>query len=173
MYSVYDDRCLTCRIAPFGYLRINMYLPFPAAFRSLSRPSSAPSAKAFALRPFSLDLLRVLFLSIRELFLFWFTLSAIAVFLPKFLCLKTLLSSFSLPLLSRLIQFSRFSEVFSYIPFSMLVGSNGFEPSTSRLSGARSSLLSYEPISPACYPLVEMKRFELSTSCVQGRRSPN
>ena len=29
----------------------------------------------------------------------------------------------------------------------MLVGSNGFEPSTSRLSGARSSLLSYEPIS--------------------------
>ena len=33
-----------------------MYLPFPAAYRSLSRPSSAPSAKAFALRPFSLDL---------------------------------------------------------------------------------------------------------------------
>ena len=28
----------------------------------------------------------------------------------------------------------------------MLVGSNGFEPSTSRLSGARSSLLSYEPM---------------------------
>ena len=60
MYSVYDDRCLTCRIAPFGHLRITMYLPFPAAFRSLSRPSSAPSAKAFALRPSSLDLLRVL-----------------------------------------------------------------------------------------------------------------
>ena len=46
-----------------------MYLPFPAAYRSLSRPSSAPSAKAFALRPFSLDLFsRFEFLSLRELF---------------------------------------------------------------------------------------------------------
>ena len=54
-YSSYDDRFFTCRIAPFGNLRINVYLPLPAAYRSLSRPSSAPSAKAFALRPFSLD----------------------------------------------------------------------------------------------------------------------
>ena len=29
-----------CWVAPFGYLRINSYLPIPAAFRSLSRPSS-------------------------------------------------------------------------------------------------------------------------------------
>ena len=39
------------RIAPFGYLRITAYLRLPAAFRSLLRPSSAPSAKAFPLRP--------------------------------------------------------------------------------------------------------------------------
>ena len=39
------------RVAPFGYLRINTCLQFPAAFRSLPRPSSAPGAKAFALRP--------------------------------------------------------------------------------------------------------------------------
>ncbi len=39
------------RIAPFGYLRINACLRLPAAFRSLLRPSSAPSAKAFPLRP--------------------------------------------------------------------------------------------------------------------------
>ena len=38
------------RIAPFGYPRINAYLRLPVAFRSLSRPSSAPSAKAFPLR---------------------------------------------------------------------------------------------------------------------------
>ena len=38
------------RIAPFGHLRINAYLRLPAAFRSLSRPSSAPGAKAFPLR---------------------------------------------------------------------------------------------------------------------------
>ena len=43
-------------IAPFGNLRINVCLRLPAAYRSLPRPSSAPSAKAFALRPFSLDL---------------------------------------------------------------------------------------------------------------------
>ena len=37
-------------IAPFGYPRFNAYLRLPVAFRSLSRPSSAPSAKAFPLR---------------------------------------------------------------------------------------------------------------------------
>ena len=41
-------------VSPFGYLRINGYLLLPAAFRSLSRPSSAPSARASALRPFCL-----------------------------------------------------------------------------------------------------------------------
>ena len=39
------------RIAPFGYLRLTAYLRLPVAFRSLLRPSSAPSAKAFPLRP--------------------------------------------------------------------------------------------------------------------------
>ena len=36
-------------IAPFGHLRINVCLQLPVAFRSLPRPSSAPSAKAFTL----------------------------------------------------------------------------------------------------------------------------
>ena len=45
----------SCRIAPFGHLRINARLQLPAAFRSLPRPSSAPSAKAFTLCSFSLD----------------------------------------------------------------------------------------------------------------------
>ena len=43
-------------IAPFGNLRINGYLLLPVAYRSLSRPSSAPSAKASALCSLSLDL---------------------------------------------------------------------------------------------------------------------
>ena len=43
------------RVAPFGYLWIVAYVQLPAAFRSLSRPSSAPSAKASALCSFSLD----------------------------------------------------------------------------------------------------------------------
>ena len=46
------------RVAPFGDPRINGYLLLPEAFRSLSRPSSAPDAKAFPLRSFQLDLRR-------------------------------------------------------------------------------------------------------------------
>ena len=42
-------------VSPFRNLRIKAYLQLPAAYRSLSRLSSAPSAKAFALRPYSLD----------------------------------------------------------------------------------------------------------------------
>ena len=34
------DMSSTCRVAPFGNLRINSYVHFPAAYRSLSRPSS-------------------------------------------------------------------------------------------------------------------------------------
>ena len=40
------------RVAPFRHLRIKVCLLLPAAFRSLPRLSSAPGAKAFALRPF-------------------------------------------------------------------------------------------------------------------------
>ena len=57
MDSVADDRFLICRVSPFGNLRIDAYVPLPGAYRSLSRPSSAPDAKAFPLRSFSLNLL--------------------------------------------------------------------------------------------------------------------
>ena len=43
-------------VSPFRYLRLNGYLLLPAAFRSLSRLSSALSAKASTLRSFLLDL---------------------------------------------------------------------------------------------------------------------
>ena len=36
-------------VSPFGYPRIVAYLQLPTAFRSLSRPSSAPSAQASSL----------------------------------------------------------------------------------------------------------------------------
>ena len=59
-----------------------------------------------------------------------------------------------------------------------MVGSSGFEPPTSRLSGARSNQLSYEPISWLCGVLVsplvvEMMGFEPMTPCLQGRCSPS
>ena len=51
-----DDWILSSRVAPFGNLRVTGYLLLPVAYRSLSRPSSAPDAKAFPLRSFQLDL---------------------------------------------------------------------------------------------------------------------
>ena len=57
MYSAYVSWFFIMRVSSFGNLRIEAYLQLPAAFRSLSRPSSAPDAKAFALCSCSLELL--------------------------------------------------------------------------------------------------------------------
>ena len=43
------------RVSPFGNPRVNVYFQLTAAYRRLSRPSSALSAKAFTLRSFSLE----------------------------------------------------------------------------------------------------------------------
>ena len=60
---------------------------------------------------------------------------------------------------------------------SQLVGLGGLEPPTSRLSGVRSNQLSYRPVmcwlSPLYGFMVETRRFELLTPCLQGRCSPN
>ena len=50
-----DDGGFLRRVSPFRYLRINGYLLLPEAFRSLSRLSSALSAKASTLRSYSLN----------------------------------------------------------------------------------------------------------------------
>ena len=49
MYSLYDLWLFTIVVSQFGNLRVDAYLQLTAAYRSLSRPSSAPDAKAFAL----------------------------------------------------------------------------------------------------------------------------
>ena len=49
-----DDRGMLCRVSPFRDLRIKGYLLLPEAYRSLSRLSSALSAKASALCPYCL-----------------------------------------------------------------------------------------------------------------------
>ena len=64
-----------------------------------------------------------------------------------------------------------------------VVGLDGLEPSTSRLSGARSSHLSYRPVFLSGFSvrpslkvlslMVEMKGFEPLTPCLQGRCSLN
>ena len=51
---VHTHYCM--RVSPFGNLRIYGYVRLPAAYRSLSRPSSAPVARASALCSCSLNL---------------------------------------------------------------------------------------------------------------------
>ena len=51
-YSTQVDRVLLCRVSPFGNSGIKAYVQLPQTYRSLSRPSSAPDAKAFPLRSF-------------------------------------------------------------------------------------------------------------------------
>ena len=50
--SMHAAGVLLQRVSPFGNLRIDAYVPLPEAYRSLSRPSSAPDAKAFPLRSY-------------------------------------------------------------------------------------------------------------------------
>ena len=98
MDSAYADAVLPHRVPPFGYLRIEAYLQLPEAFRSLSRPSSAPDAKAFPLRSFTLDLplrLRLNFYQTKEwsiiMVLFRFELCRLICFTNKIVI--TLISS--------------------------------------------------------------------------------
>ena len=56
MYSLQVSRFFTVSVSTFGNLRIEVYLQLPEAYRSLSRPSSAPDAKAFTLCSYSLEL---------------------------------------------------------------------------------------------------------------------
>ena len=57
MDSAYGDGIFSRRVSPFRHLRLSGHLLLPAAFRSLSRLSSAPGAKASALCPSLLNLL--------------------------------------------------------------------------------------------------------------------
>ena len=57
-------------VSPFGHPRIITYLRFTVAYRSLSRPSSAPSDKAFTLCSLQLNLFGLSLFSISLLFYF-------------------------------------------------------------------------------------------------------
>ena len=50
--SMMDDTSSRYRVVPFGNLRIKGHLHLPGAYRSLSRPSSPPRAKASAMCPY-------------------------------------------------------------------------------------------------------------------------
>lgn len=50
-------------VVPFGNLRINLYVPIPVAYRSLSRPSSPLRAKASTIRPYLLSRISYVYLN--------------------------------------------------------------------------------------------------------------
>ena len=175
---LFDSTYVTLRwVSPFGNLRIYAHLQLPEAYRSLSRPSSAPDAKAFPLRSFTLDLIsNSCWLSPRfesdpdQTFQSW---SNFLVLLKFELCRPSLDSFYRsnkiviYPKISFYYSLNFLTVAFSYhtsrcvtiICFflcsvfkiqchslSEMVGQNGLEPSTSRLSVVCSSQLSYWPI---------------------------
>ena len=104
------------RVSPFRHPRITGYLLLPAAFRSLSRLSSALSAKASTLRSSSLNLFRSFLLFLE----FSFFPSAPSVALPGRLFLVLLRPS-GLPVLLA------FLDVSSFLQYSVFkVQRNGF-----------------------------------------------
>ena len=88
MYLRYVSWLFAMSVSTFGYLRINAYLQLPAAFRSLSRPSSAPDAKAFTLCSYSLELSYQWSLDHLVLFVLLNCLSFIKTFFRLFLSLQ-------------------------------------------------------------------------------------
>ena len=56
MYSLHDPVLFERVVSQFGNLRVKAHVRLTAAYRRLSRPSSAPDAKAFALCSFKLEL---------------------------------------------------------------------------------------------------------------------
>ena len=94
-----------------------------------------------------------------------------------FKSIEIAVGSFSLPTLLSNVFLREFTLLYAVVKV-LLVGSSGLEPPTSRLSGARSNQLSYEPLlCVLCLPsfegVVEMSGFEPLASCLQGRRSTN
>ena len=173
----------------------NGYLLLPVAYRSLSRPSSAPDAKAFPLRSFQLDLSNHLLILKVELCRQFNRIFEIVIVthlydVPQlklkirssvlsnkrplcclayhfFITLFSFQGSIFQLLLQPDLKIQPFSQVFKSNNKRCLVGPSGLEPPTLRLSVARSSQLSYGPV------LVEISGIEPLTSCLQGRRSPS
>ena len=145
MDSSHGDGVLLRRVAPFGDPRIDAYVQLPEAFRSLSRPSSAPDAKASPLRSFQLDL-------------FWFSLSRIMQTQLQDLFQKIV----GLPLFFAFPLLPCFSHHYTIVQFSRC----------SFRHKARIQCL-FLSIELQSYDLVEISGIEPLTSCLQGRRSPS
>ena len=158
-------------VSPFRHPRINGYLLLPAAFRSLSRLSSALSAKASTLRSFLLNL-HIRCIALHHMWLLLLFFYACFRSLYFFMIFTNLYSA---------------SDVFSFCLISIF----GFQGTTHRSNELKikpACIFIFICICIACLhavsrsqicecgvlaTLLETKRFELSTPCLQGRCSPN
>ena len=165
------------RVSPFRDPWIEGYLHLPMAYRSLSRLSSALSAKASTLRSLQLD--QMLFSKLRHIALCHLA-GFVSLFYidvtryPRMSCYISFLQTFDT--LRFLIQYSVFKvqirnlrfrleecSAFFRMIYFILVGLSGLEPPTSRLSGVRSNRLSYKPpkafrflrgiLAATCFPM--------------------
>ena len=138
----------------------NGYLLLPTAFRSLSRPSSALGAQAFSLRSQQLNLLASSKLSFILCYIV-INFSTVFAFLGFTVFQLLPLNCFLVLLVYLYLIYLYIFQCANLNFFSLdLVGSNGIEPSTSRLSGVRSNHLSYEPI--------YQSYFQVFFSCMSG-----
>ena len=174
-------------VSPFRYPRIIKYLLLPVAFRSLSRLSSALSAKASTLRSYQLNLLtrgagcsphlRLQRQTLRS----WFITLASSSYLYNEVFSKIVrfssrkhLCSLVLPLVLDVSIFYRFrsEQICSFVVF-------GFQ-GTFYILTVLSVIITHNLLcaiitnnSLFFLERVEMERFELLTPCLQGRCSPN
>ena len=150
MDSVTDDRVLLCRVSPFGNLRIDAYVPLPGAYRSLSRPSSAPDAKAFPLRSYQLDHS-------------WFSEELCRLhrsFLARIVVCYPIIPQY----------FCALSDAPSVALLFIFLHCSVFKV---QIPDQRPDQNVQKALSVLIHSLVEISGFEPLTSCVQSRRSPN
>ena len=133
------------RVTPFGYLRLIEYVLLPAAFRSLSRPSSPYSSIGIRHRP--IFRLTILFFLFRICILSAALMPSSSAFLP--LACNATPSPYQtvLPVCLILSSFTchfKEPEVQNY-PSDFFLEIRGFEPLTLGLQSRCSSQLSYIP----------------------------
>ena len=160
MYSLMDTWGFLRQVSPFGHLRVNGYVRLTAAFRSLSRPSSAPSAKAFALCSLLLDLC-----VFQHVFLSFYTQNVVAILqLIYFYDVNAVLNE-------RLLKRRKNSNVLEMNGFHMKYEKTTFFFDFMTLT----ILYSVFKVHTVCFRNCEMEiaRLELATPCLQGRCSPN
>ena len=131
-------------VPPFGDLRIKGYLLLPAAYRSLSRLSSALSAKASTLRSLQLNQ-----------------------------CFSHIALCEWLVICWRIIFFNGLDNFYYYLWCLACLPSSSLMTSDGKIVISYHSIWSFQGTFGNFRYLMEMEGFEPLTPCLQGRCSPN